>query len=74
MAIFMRCEILSNSRIVRATSYEGHFIVGMFPMYYVYNVLLITLQILHFIWFAIILRLLREFLTTGKVMPCSRML
>ena len=39
----------------------------MYPMYYVYNALLMTLQVLHVIWFAIILRMVYGFVAHGKV-------
>ena len=57
-------------RLIRSASYEAAVIKGLFPMFYVFNVLLVVLQILHIIWFTIILRLVHEFLTTGKVIEC----
>ena len=54
-------------RIIRSTLVEGHTIVGFFPMYYVYNFLLMILQVLHIIWFIMICRLVHEFVVTGKV-------
>ena len=46
---------------------EGHHMLGICPIYYVYNILLITLQVLHIIWFISILRMVHQYIVKGKV-------
>ena len=41
--------------------------LGICPIYYVYNILLITLQVLHIIWFISILRMVHQYVVKGKV-------
>lgn len=54
------------ARIIHNTMFEGHLVVGMFPMYYLYNCLLCVLQGLHVIWFYMILRMFSQWLILGK--------
>jgi hypothetical protein len=41
--------------------------MGMFPAYYLFNALLYSLQIMHVIWFYMILRVAFKSAITGKV-------
>ena len=55
-------------RVIRSTLLEGHAIIGDCPpMYYLYNMLLITLQVLHIIWFYMICKMVYLYIVTGKV-------
>ena len=62
------------SRALRATLFEGHLALGITSgpipgYYYAINAFLLTLQILHLIWFSYILRMLMGYLKTGQVNP-----
>ena len=54
-------------RLLRSASYEEPMILGPFPMYIVFNGLLLVLQLLHIFWFMTILRMCNQYLQTGKV-------
>ncbi|ELT87375.1 hypothetical protein CAPTEDRAFT_170489 [Capitella teleta] len=54
-------------RILKNTLFEGHLIVGMFPMYYVFNSLLCILQVLHILWFYLICRTACLYITKGQI-------
>lgn len=47
-------------KIVYSTLFEATPVIGMCSVYYVYNTLLITLQILHIIWFYFILLIAKD--------------
>jgi len=47
--------------------FEATTIVGMAPIYYVYNFLLCILQVLHIFWFLTIVRMAKSFIVSGKV-------
>jgi len=54
-------------RIIRSALFEGHVIIGCFTnIYYMYNGLLLVLQVLHIIWFYMILRMAYNFVTKGS--------
>ena len=42
--------------------------LGLFGCFYLFNALLIILQILHIFWFGMILRMVWDFLSKGQVM------
>jgi len=62
------CWRVCVDRIIRSTLFEGHVIIGMANVYYVYNGLLCTLLVLHCIWFYLILRMVYYFVFKGQVM------
>ena len=41
--------------------------MGMFPAYYLFNILLYILQVMHVIWFYMILRIIRRSFTTAQI-------
>jgi hypothetical protein len=58
------------SRILYSTTIEGPQIVNLdslFPAYYIFNVLLYILQVLHLFWFYIICRVAYKSVMSGKV-------
>lgn len=54
-------------RILWSTLFEATSVVGMAPVYYVYNGLLCILQVLHIIWFYMILRMAYYYVIKGQV-------
>ena len=58
---------VSTLRILYSTTYEAPELMGPFPAYYLFNILLYILQILHIIWFYVIIKIAYKSLTTGKV-------
>lgn len=54
--IFSRLGLLPI-RVIAYTSWYGLQVIHMFPAYYIFNALLISLQILHVIWTILILRI-----------------
>ena len=54
-------------RIVRSTLYEAVSVVGTADIYYLFNGLLLTLQVLHIIWFYFILLIARDAVFEGQV-------
>ncbi len=54
------------------TTFEELTILGLFPAYYIFNGLLILLQILHYFWFYIICRVAISALQAGKVKKDER--
>jgi len=63
-----KCRPLSY-RILRSSLFEGHLIIGMANIYYAYNGLLCILQVLHCIWFYMILRMVYFYVFKGEVGP-----
>jgi len=57
-------------RILRSTLFEGHVIIGFRNIYYYYNGLLCALQVLHCIWFYMILRMVYFYVFKGEVTWC----
>ncbi|ESO00902.1 hypothetical protein HELRODRAFT_82517 [Helobdella robusta] len=53
--------------ILKSTLFEATKIVGMANIYFVYNGLLCTLQVLHIIWFAMILKMAYYYVIKGQV-------
>ena len=55
-------------RILRTSLNEGHHIIGaVYPVYYLFNSLMVTLQVLHVIWFYYICRMVYSFVSKGQV-------
>lgn len=54
--IFSRLGLLPT-RVIAYTSHYGLEAIEMFPAYYIFNALIISLQILHVIWTVLILRI-----------------
>lgn len=54
-------------RVLYTTTFEELNILGFFPAYYVFNGLLIILQILHYFWFYLICRVAILAMKEGKV-------
>lgn len=62
-------------RILYATIIDGPIIVGdIFPIYYVFNFNLILLQIMHIIWFYMIMRMAYKTIFAGKLIKDDRSL
>jgi len=59
-------------KVLYTTTFEELDILGLFPAYYVFNGLLILLQILHCFWFYLICRVARSAFKTGKVTKDER--
>ena len=57
----------SNVRVLYTTTFEELTILGVFPAYYVFNGLLILLQILHYFWFYLICQVAISAFKAGKV-------
>jgi len=60
--VFTVCWIFSRLGLLpwRVIAYSSHYalkVVPMFPAYYIFNALLVSLQILHFVWTWLILRI-----------------
>lgn len=67
---YLNCSglMLCFRRIIYSTLFEGHVIIGAFTnIYYYYNGFLGTLQVLHIIWFYMILRMVFRFVIKGEV-------
>lgn len=64
---FITRIVIYPFRVIYSAMFEGHVVVGMFPMYFVFNVLLWILQVLHIIWFYMILRMFYRYLVLGKI-------
>ena len=59
-------------RLLRSTLFEGHVELGIrsgpiTPLYYVYNIFLVTLQILHIVWFGYIVKMCIRLCKEGQV-------
>ncbi|CAF3860616.1 unnamed protein product [Rotaria magnacalcarata] len=59
-------------KILYTTTFEELNILGLFPAYYVFNGLLILLQILHYFWFYLICRVAILACKAGKVTKDDR--
>jgi len=55
------------SRVLYTTTFEELNILGFFPAYYVFNGLLILLQILHYFWFYLICQVAISAFRAGEV-------
>lgn len=64
---FITRLVIYPFRILRSTLFEATTITGMAPIYYAYNGLLCILQVLHVIWFYMIVRMAYFYVITGKV-------
>lgn len=60
-------SVWSSLRVVYSTLYEAPTILPMFSAYYIFNSLLICLQMLHVIWSFMILRITVSAVAAGKV-------
>ena len=56
-----------SDRIVRSTLFEAVSVVGTADIYYLFNGLLLTLQVLHIIWFYFILLIAKDAVFEGQV-------
>lgn len=54
-------------RILNSTMFESWAIVGPYPSWWVFNVLLLVLQVLHIIWSYLIARIAVKAVLRGKV-------
>ena len=68
--IFTLCWLFSRLgllpvRVIAYTSYHALDMLKFFPAYYVFNLLLVALQVLHVIWTVLILRIARNAFTDG---------
>ncbi|CAF0957648.1 unnamed protein product [Adineta ricciae] len=59
-------------KVLYTTTFEELNILGLFPAYYVFNGLLILLQILHYFWFYLICQVAMSALKAGKVRKDER--
>lgn len=64
---FLTRLLIYPFRILWSTLFEATTIVGMAPVYYVYNGLLCILQVLHVLWFCMILRMAYYYVVKGQV-------
>ena len=55
------------SRVLYTTTFEELEILGLFPAFYIFNGLLILLQILHYFWFYLICQVAISAFKEGKV-------
>nr|XP_034309914.1 ceramide synthase 5-like isoform X3 [Crassostrea gigas] len=70
---FITRLVLYPTKIVVSTLFYAHPIVGWGPAYFVYNGLLISLQILHLIWTYMIGRIVwLQISSKGQVPPCNQ--
>ena len=60
-------------RVLGSTLNEGHYIIGDFPAYYLFNGLLLVLQVLNVFWFCTIFRMVYLAVITGQVRLFRRM-
>ncbi|KAL8586998.1 hypothetical protein ACOMHN_023388 [Nucella lapillus] len=58
--------------VIRSTLFESGAYTGVFSMYYAFNVLLVTLQVLHVIWFYFILIIAKDGIFAGQLKKDSR--
>ena len=54
-------------RILYSTTYEAPHLMGMFGAYYIFNILLYILQVMHVIWFYMILRMAYKAILAGGI-------
>ncbi|XP_061471230.1 ceramide synthase 5 isoform X2 [Rhineura floridana] len=59
-------------RILNTTLFESWEIIGPFPSWWLFNGLLLTIQVLHVIWFYYIIRIAYKALARGKVCKDER--
>ena len=58
-------------RVLKSSMMESLELIGPFTSHYIFNGLLIVLQVLHIIWFYMILRMVHEFIVKGQVMKIN---
>ena len=68
----MKTNLHCFCRVLGATLDEGHYIVGSFPAYYLFNGLLCTLQVLNVFWFITIFRMVYTAVVRGQVRLLGR--
>jgi hypothetical protein len=56
-----------DCRVLFTTIFEEVMILGVFPALYIFNVLLILLQILHYFWFYLICQVAISAMKAGQV-------
>lgn len=59
--------LASSSRILNTTFFESWEIIGPYPSWWLFNGLLLILQVLHVIWSYLIVRIAFKALIRGKV-------
>lgn len=57
------------SRVLNSTMFESWAIVGPYPSWWLFNFLLLVLQVLHIIWAYLIARIAIKAMLRGKVSP-----
>lgn len=62
------------SRVLNSTMFESWAIVGPYPSWWLFNFLLLILQVLHIIWSYLIARIAVKALLRGKVSPRAHVL
>ncbi len=55
------------NRVIYSTTYEGPEILGVYPAYQIFNYFLYVLQVMHIVWFYMILRVAYKAIVLGKV-------
>ena len=60
-------SIIFDCRVLYTTTFEELTILGMFPAFYIFNGLLILLQILHYFWFHLICQVAVSAMKAGQV-------
>lgn len=63
----LHAHLLLFTRILNSTMFESWAIVGPYPSWWLFNFLLLVLQVLHIIWFYLIARIAVKAMLRGKV-------
>lgn len=69
----MQICVVVSSRVLNSTMFESWAIVGPYPSWWLFNFLLLVLQVLHIIWSYLIARIAVKALLRGKVSPRTDM-
>lgn len=67
VALLVESIVSPPCRVLYSTTFEELTILGSFPAFYIFNGLLILLQILHYYWFYLICQVARSAMHAGQV-------
>lgn len=65
----LETDVFVFCRVLNSTMFESWAIVGPYPSWWLFNFLLLVLQVLHLIWSYLIARIAVKALLRGKVSP-----